>query len=46
MPLGESGAGSVTGGSERRRAAAWMPLTETGQSPGINSAGTMDGVGA
>jgi hypothetical protein len=28
------------------QSAAWMPLTETGQSPGINSAETMDGVGA
>src|SRR6266496_6218879 len=34
LPLGESGASSVKGGSERRVSAAWMPLTETGRSPG------------
>jgi hypothetical protein len=33
LPLGESGASSVKGGSERRGSAAWRPVTDTGQSP-------------
>ena len=36
LPLGESGASLVKGGSERRVSAAWMPLTKTGRSPGTS----------
>jgi hypothetical protein len=32
LVLGESGASSVKGGSERRVSAAWIPLIETGRS--------------
>ena len=39
LPLGESGASSIKGRVRAARSAAWMPLTETGRSPGTNSAG-------
>jgi hypothetical protein len=46
LPLGESGASLVKGGSERRASAAWMPLTKTGRSPGIPENASAGNIGA
>jgi hypothetical protein len=45
LPLGQSGASLVEGGSERRVSAAWMPLTKTGRSPGIRDTQCADDEG-
>jgi hypothetical protein len=46
LPLGESGASLVKGGSERRVSAAWMPLTKTGRSSGITKNASAGNIGA